>query len=102
MNQRSDSRGRVALVTGGSGAIGGEISRCLARAGVRVAVAWHQNADAAQAVVDLVNSAGGEALAIRLDQRDPGDRARVLAQVEAELGVVQVLVAAAVAWPTAD
>ena len=102
-NDRStDSTRRVALVTGGSGAIGGEISCHLARAGVRVAVAWHHNADAAHRVVEQVSGAGGEALAVRLDQCDPGDRARALAQVEAELGVVQIVVAAAVAWPTPD
>lgn len=96
------TRERVALVTGGSGAIGGAISRWLARAGAHVAVAWHQHEGAAHDVVDQITGGGGQAMSVHLDQSDPGDPARALAQVEAEWGAVEVLVAAAVAWPTPE
>lgn len=49
-----------------------------------------------------MSSTGGEAIAVRLDQCDPEDPARTLAQVETELGAVQILVLAAVAWPRPD
>jgi 3-oxoacyl-[acyl-carrier protein] reductase len=92
----------VAVVIGGSGAIGSEISARLAAAGVRVAVGWHRRETAASELVDCIRSHGGEALAVQLDQADHLQSARALSQVETELGVVQIVVAAAVEWPTLE
>jgi 3-oxoacyl-[acyl-carrier protein] reductase len=89
-------------VTGGSGAIGQEISRCLGRSGVRVAVGWHRHGESARQVVDRITGEGGEALAIQLDHGDPAQVARTLSAIESDLGVVQILVLAGVTWPTPE
>ena len=94
--------GRVALVTGASGAIGQATALHLAAEGAAVAASWHTNRDAATEVVDAVTRQGGRAYAVRFDQRDPADGQRVVAEVAARLGPVGVLVANAVEWPSFD
>lgn len=63
--------GKVVLVTGGSGDIGGAIARRLGRAGAHVVVTYVGAQDAALAAVDDISAAGGSASCLQLDQRDP-------------------------------
>ncbi len=63
--------GKVALVTGGSGDIGGAIARRLGKAGANVVVTYVGAADAASATVADIERAGGKASAVQLDQRSP-------------------------------
>jgi 3-oxoacyl-[acyl-carrier protein] reductase len=65
-----DLRGKVALVTGGSGDIGGAICAALASAGCNVALTYVGNTAGAEATADAVRASGGEAHTIELDQRD--------------------------------
>src|SRR5262245_27177504 len=73
--------GQVAVVTGGTGVLGGAMARGLARAGARVGVLGRREANAHQVVADI-SSAGGEALALPADVLDAsqllGARTRVL------------------------
>ena len=78
--------GRVALVTGGGGGIGGAIARALADDGHSVAVA-DLDAGSAGAVADAV---GG--LAVEIDVTAGGSVRDGVARVAAELGPVDVLV----------
>lgn len=59
----------IALVTGGSGGIGGAVAHRLAANGHAVVVHYHRQRDAAMAVVDEVDSADGTAWAIGADLR---------------------------------
>ncbi len=61
--------GRVALVTGGGGGIGGAISTLFAKEGARVAVA-DLDLTAAKRVAKRIERAGGKALAVEVDVSD--------------------------------
>src|SRR5262245_16111773 len=63
--------GKVALVTGASGYIGGAIARRLGAAGATVVVTYVGAADAAATTVRDIETAGGRATALQLDQRSP-------------------------------
>lgn len=80
------SEGRVALVTGGGGGIGGAICRSLSKAGHRVAVADI----AVDAAKSLAEEIGG--LAVELDVTDPNSIASAIEKVENELGAIEILV----------
>jgi NAD(P)-dependent dehydrogenase (short-subunit alcohol dehydrogenase family) len=84
--------GRTAVVTGGGSGIGRGLARGFAAEGMRVAV-LDLNADAATAVAGEITSAGGQAHAIRVDVTSSEDLARAAAEVEVELGGVNVLCA---------
>lgn len=87
-----DLRGKVALVTGGSGAIGGTICEALARAGASVAVHYGANRDAAVRVADRIRSEGGRAVVVGGDVASEEDVERFFREVREQLGRVEILV----------
>lgn len=66
----SGASGKVALVTGGSGAIGASISAALARDGFHVALTYASRFDEALKAADAIRSHGGLAEAHQLDVAD--------------------------------
>ena len=84
--------GRTALVTGGSGDIGGAIARALAVAGADVAISYLGHKQGAAATIDAVRAAGKRSLAVQLDQRDPVAIDAAVETVVGELGRVDILV----------
>ena len=83
-------KGRIAFVTGGTGAIGSAIVRSLAAHGARVAFSFHSQEDKAR---ELERELGGErAKAYLLDVLDKAGSVKVAEQVEQELGPVDILV----------
>jgi 3-oxoacyl-[acyl-carrier protein] reductase len=64
------SSGRRALVTGGSGAIGGAVCRRLAGAGDYVYVHSHRGGATAQALVSEIEAGGGQASVVTFDITD--------------------------------
>jgi NAD(P)-dependent dehydrogenase (short-subunit alcohol dehydrogenase family) len=84
--------GKVAFVSGGSGAVGGAIVRELARRGGRVAFSYKSNPDKARRLAEELSSNDLAAHAYPLDVLD-GDAARMLHRtIEDELGPVEILV----------
>jgi NAD(P)-dependent dehydrogenase (short-subunit alcohol dehydrogenase family) len=84
--------GRVALVTGGGRGIGKGISELLAAEGAAVAVNYHRDEDAALATVESITAAGGTARAYQASVDDPEQDARMVENVLADFGYVDLLV----------
>ncbi|HEU5299846.1 MAG TPA: 3-oxoacyl-[acyl-carrier-protein] reductase [bacterium] len=70
--------GRVALVTGASGALGGAIAKGLSAEGAAVVVHYGRSADAAAAVVSAIRGAGGRAEAVQADLSRPDQAAALV------------------------
>ncbi|MEO6689837.1 MAG: 3-oxoacyl-ACP reductase FabG [Dokdonella sp.] len=82
---------RRALVTGGSGDIGGAIARRLAAQGCEVIVHAHSGIKRAQAVVDAIRANNCSATAVAFDLTD-GDATRAALEPLLESGPIHVLV----------
>jgi gluconate 5-dehydrogenase len=82
---------KVALVVGGTGAIGGEMAGALAAYGAQVAIAG-RSADRAAATAEQLVSAGGKALGVALDVTDTESVEAAVAAVDEQLGPIDVLV----------
>lgn len=83
--------GKVALVLGGGGGLGGAIARTLAAEGAAVAVA-DINLDAAAATVSDIAGTGGRAHALHWDLGDIAAIPANIGSVEKALGPVDILV----------
>jgi NAD(P)-dependent dehydrogenase (short-subunit alcohol dehydrogenase family) len=77
--------GKVALVTGGASGIGRATAVAMAREGARVAVADRAEATAADTVA-LINTAGGQAIAIGGDVTQEADVAAMVARTVSAFG----------------
>lgn len=88
----TDLTGKVALVTGASGGIGSSLAPALAAAGCDVAVHYSGNAERAEQVAAAVRGEGARACVVQADLTDADAAARLVDEVEAELGRVDVLV----------
>jgi NAD(P)-dependent dehydrogenase (short-subunit alcohol dehydrogenase family) len=82
--------GKVAVITGGGGGIGGAQARLFAREGAAVCVA-DLFADKAETVVRDIAAAGGRALGVRLDVQRADDWAAAVAATEQAFGPVSIL-----------
>lgn len=89
-----DFTGRVAVVTGGYGVLGGSMAEALARAGARVAVLGHRR-EAAEAQADALRRTGAEARALVADVLDEEALRRACAELLDAWGRVEILINAA-------
>jgi 2-hydroxycyclohexanecarboxyl-CoA dehydrogenase len=83
--------GRVAIVTGGGQGLGRAIALRLARDGARVAIA-QRSAQPLERTAGEIEAAGGTALAVPTDLREPAEIARLVETVRERLGPVEIVV----------
>ena len=86
-----DLTGKVALVTGASQGLGARFAETLAASGVAVAVAARQVAKL-EDLAERIRGAGGTAHAVAMDVTDPASVTAAIADAEAALGALDVLV----------
>lgn len=84
-------KGKVALVTGASGGIGGALAEALAKSGATVALAGRSEERLA-AVLGRIEAAGGAAATFPGDIEAPEEPASLVAAIAARLGPVDILV----------
>jgi 3-oxoacyl-[acyl-carrier protein] reductase len=85
-------RDQVALVTGSSRGIGAATVKLLAQQGAKVAVNYRCNEEAARAVLDEIEGAGGQGILVGADVTVPAEVAAMVARVRTELGPIDILV----------
>jgi 3-oxoacyl-[acyl-carrier protein] reductase len=84
--------GKVALVTGGSGGLGGVHCLSLAKAGCDVAVAAYRHFEKAEEVAAKIRDMGRKSLALKMDVSNFEEVREGVKEVERELGPVAILV----------
>jgi 3-oxoacyl-[acyl-carrier protein] reductase len=85
-------RGKIALVTGGNGGLGQRICHALAREGVHLAIMYAQSRDGAEGVAADIAARQVNAAAFQCDITDPAAVARLIADVTARFGALDILV----------
>jgi NAD(P)-dependent dehydrogenase (short-subunit alcohol dehydrogenase family) len=89
-----DLNGRVAVVVGGTGTLGGAMADALGQAGARVVVCG-RNEERGEARVAELATLGVDAKFVSLDALDPEAAAETAARIESDFGPVHTLVNAA-------
>ena len=92
MSMSDELAGKVSLVTGGSGDIGSAIAKRLGQSGSTVVITYVGAEDLASQTVDEIKAEGGNASALRLDQRDPNEIEAIISQVSQDQGRLDILV----------
>jgi NAD(P)-dependent dehydrogenase (short-subunit alcohol dehydrogenase family) len=91
VNKQIDLTGQVAIITGGGRGIGRAMALALAQAGAAVAVVARTGDQVAE-TVRLIEEAKGRAAAFRADVTDQEAVERMVADVERQLGSIDLLV----------
>ena len=86
-----DLTGKCAVVTGAGGVLCSDFARAIAQCGAKVAL-LDINLDAAKAVADEINAAGGTALAVKTNCLEKDSLEAAKAIIDKELGVCDILI----------
>ena len=92
MSMSDELEGKVSLVTGGSGDIGNAIAKRLGQSGSTVVITYVGAEDLANQTVDEIKAEGGNASALRLDQRNPNEIEAIITQISQDQGRLDILV----------
>jgi NAD(P)-dependent dehydrogenase (short-subunit alcohol dehydrogenase family) len=87
-------KGKVAIVTGGTGVLGGSMAKGLARAGVKVGILGRRKENA-EAIANEIIKEGGEAIALPADVLDENQLTTVRDVILKKWGSIDILVNAA-------
>ncbi|HPH96691.1 MAG TPA: SDR family oxidoreductase [Anaerolineaceae bacterium] len=87
-----DLKGRLAVVTGGSGQLGRTICRTLAECGADVAVHYHQNQASAEKICAEIEATGRRARPFQADITDETSIKDMQKRIEKELGQPGIIV----------
>lgn len=88
----ADLRGKVAVLTGGTGVIGGALARALAAAGVKTVVAGRDRAKAEAIAAQIAAETGGTLLGLGFDVLDRPALEAARAEIHDRLGPVDILI----------
>ena len=100
--------GKHALITGASRGIGRGIALKLAQGGVKVAIHYYQNEDAANQTLAEIRKRGSDGVLVQADVTRPEEITRMLGKVKADFGKLDIFVsnarpeAAAFFYPPMD
>jgi 3-oxoacyl-[acyl-carrier protein] reductase len=83
---------QVAIVTGGSGALGRAISTALAAEGAAVVVHYASHHNAAEAVVGAISEMGGRAVSVQADLATPEGARQLVSSALESFGKIDILV----------
>jgi 3-oxoacyl-[acyl-carrier protein] reductase len=85
-------RGSVAIVTGGTGGLGGVMARAFAEAGAHVALVYLRSTDLAEQRAEELRALGVRAIPVQADVSTVAGAERMVEQTLAEFGRIDVLV----------
>ena len=86
-------RGRVALVTGGAGGIGGAVVRALAQAGVSgVAINYRKSSKGAEELADEIERGGVKGIAIQADVQSDEQVHSMIDKIQDQFGRLDILI----------
>lgn len=83
---------RITLITGSSSGIGAAVAKCMAAEGAKVVVNYVSSSKGAEAVVEEIKAAGGEAIAIQADVSKEDQVQNMFKQMFAAYGTIDILV----------
>jgi 3-oxoacyl-[acyl-carrier protein] reductase len=92
MQNLLDLTNKVALITGASSGIGAATAELLADLGARVAIGYFHNEVGAEKVRNKIADAGGKAIAIHADVREPDQVPLLVKRAFEEFGPIDILV----------
>jgi len=84
--------GKVSVVIGGSGVLGGSVAEAVAKAGSKVVIVYNNGKDAAEARVKEIRNQGVEAMSVHADARVKHELEAAKDEVISVLGRVDVLI----------
>lgn len=85
--------GRVALITGGAGGIGGAVVRAMAKAGISgVVINYRKSREQAEQLAVETERAGIKAMALQADIQSDSEVRRMMAEIRAQFGRLDILV----------
>ncbi|HWC19960.1 MAG TPA: SDR family NAD(P)-dependent oxidoreductase, partial [Terriglobales bacterium] len=85
-------QGKTALITGSSRGIGRGIALKLAERGVRIAVHYYRNLEAAQSTLEQIQKLGSSGMLVQADVSEPEQIRRMFQQVRSEFKSLDIFV----------